>query len=246
MNCQRCGRKAGSDAIFCIDCGAPLELRCPACQTPYASGNRFCKICGRSLPEAGLASELPQPDQPVHSGARSFPCPRCHQRNMPDADYCFACGMPLDDSRGDVQPANAPDVVVMAFPAGFWVRLLAGLIDSLIVIFASFIIAVVLFREQVLDILRSPNFDQLILLLILVYHTVLVAIWESTAGKRLFGLFVVRTDGSRIGVGRAVVRFLAAVLSGLILGIGFLMIEFREDRRGLHDLICDTMVIRRA
>ena len=62
-------------------------------------------------------------------------------------------------------------------------------------------------------------------------------------GKRLFRLYVVRTDGSRVGPGRALARHLASLLSMLILGIGFLMIAFRQDKRGLHDLICDTVVI---
>ena len=45
--------------------------------------------------------------------------------------------------------------------------------------------------------------------------------------------------------GRALVRALATGLSAIILGLGFLMVAFRKDKRGLHDLICDTKVIRR-
>jgi uncharacterized RDD family membrane protein YckC len=58
-------------------------------------------------------------------------------------------------------------------------------------------------------------------------------------------LYVVRTDGSRVGIGRALARYLAYVPSAIILGGGFLMIAWRQDKRGLHDLICDTVVIRR-
>ena len=60
-------------------------------------------------------------------------------------------------------------------------------------------------------------------------------------GKRVLGLYVLRPDGSRTRLGRKFCRFL---VSGFTSYIDFLMIAFRKDRRGLHDLICDTVVIR--
>ena len=56
---------------------------------------------------------------------------------------------------------------------------------------------------------------------------------------------MVRNDGSKVGIGRAFARYLCYTISFLILGIGFLMILFRPDKRGLHDLICDTKVVYR-
>ena len=35
------------------------------------------------------------------------------------------------------------------------------------------------------------------------------------------------------------------MVSGMILGIGFLLIAFRADKRGLHDLLAGTVVVRR-
>ena len=77
------------------------------------------------------------------------------------------------------------------------------------------------------------------------YFTLFVAAWSATLGKLLFGLEVVRNDGSKVGIGRALCRYLIYYVSLLILGIGFLMIAFRRDKRGLHDLICDTKVVHR-
>jgi uncharacterized RDD family membrane protein YckC len=57
------------------------------------------------------------------------------------------------------------------------------------------------------------------------------------------GIKVVRTDGTRISLARGVGRFFAAMLSGLTLGIGFLMAAFTERKQGLHDMICDTLVV---
>ncbi|MDA1347455.1 MAG: RDD family protein [Chloroflexi bacterium] len=48
-----------------------------------------------------------------------------------------------------------------------------------------------------------------------------------------------------MGFGRAVARYFASLLSAALLLIGFIMIGLRRDKRGLHDLICDTVVLRR-
>lgn len=129
--------------------------------------------------------------------------------------------------------------------AGFWVRLPAFIIDNFIVVFVYVIVLAILFREDTSDFIDSSNFENLLGLASTVYFTAFIAVWTTTAGKRLFGLYVVRTDGSRVGFGRALARSIATGLSSLILGIGFLMVAFREDKRALHDLICDTKVIKR-
>jgi len=74
MICQKCGREAGPDARFCVDCGSPLEFRCPGCQTPYDPGSRFCSLCGRSLSEVASSYSEDQPRQPELS--ESLPEPR--------------------------------------------------------------------------------------------------------------------------------------------------------------------------
>jgi uncharacterized RDD family membrane protein YckC len=57
-------------------------------------------------------------------------------------------------------------------------------------------------------------------------------------------LKVVRPDGSPLSLGRAFARYFAKVLSGLILGIGFIMAGFDSQKRALHDRLCDTRVIK--
>jgi uncharacterized RDD family membrane protein YckC len=66
----------------------------------------------------------------------------------------------------------------------------------------------------------------------------------ATPGKRLFGLRVEGEDGRwPIGVGRAFVRVLGYAASGLLVGLGFLLIPFTGE--GLHDKIAGTRVVRR-
>ncbi|WP_313344503.1 RDD family protein [Stenotrophomonas sp.] len=67
----------------------------------------------------------------------------------------------------------------------------------------------------------------------------------ATLGKMVVGIKVVRSDGERISVLRAIGRYFAAMLSGLILCIGYLMAAFTDRKQTLHDMICDTVVVDR-
>ena len=64
-----------------------------------------------------------------------------------------------------------------------------------------------------------------------------------TAGMALFGVRVVRDDGTHASACRAVVRTLAFPLSFLFLGLGFTGILLGDRRRALHDVIAGTAVI---
>jgi uncharacterized RDD family membrane protein YckC len=64
-----------------------------------------------------------------------------------------------------------------------------------------------------------------------------------TAGMALFGLRVVRVDGTVASRRQAVVRTLALPLSFLFLGLGFVGILLGDRRRALHDVIAGTAVV---
>jgi uncharacterized RDD family membrane protein YckC len=76
------------------------------------------------------------------------------------------------------------------------------------------------------------------------YEGLFVAHFAATPGKMALGLKVVRPDGRLVGVGRAFGRYFAKMLSAIMLWIGFIMVAFDSDKRGLHDMICDTRVVR--
>lgn len=65
----------------------------------------------------------------------------------------------------------------------------------------------------------------------------------ATPGKRLFGLRIVRLDGSDISLGQAIGRQFGYWLSFLPVGMGFLMIAMTPERRALHDLVARTQVV---
>jgi uncharacterized RDD family membrane protein YckC len=57
------------------------------------------------------------------------------------------------------------------------------------------------------------------------------------------GARIVVWDGSRLGYTRAALRWLAARVSDLFFGAGYLLIGLRADKRALHDLLAGTRVV---
>ena len=144
---------------------------------------------------------------------------------------------------------NPPSVQAYssARPAGFWSRLAAYLIDSLIVGAVFVLTAPRLLNIDLQQWLEqtTTGADAYATVLQVAYFTLTVAIFATTVGKRALGMQVLRTDGGRPGLVRALVRALGQLLSGLFFGLGFLLIALRADKRGLHDLIAGTVVVRR-
>ncbi len=123
---------------------------------------------------------------------------------------------------------------------GFWVRFVGELIDTGILLIPGIPISLVtlLTGDWFMDIYLNT-------LIGAIYFISFWSLWGATPGKRLLGLHIERPDRSRMGPGRAVARYFASWLSLLLLGAGYIMVGLREDKRGLHDLICDTVVIHR-
>jgi uncharacterized RDD family membrane protein YckC len=77
------------------------------------------------------------------------------------------------------------------------------------------------------------------------YYVYYWGIRGATPGKRLFRLVVQAEDGSEpIGPTRAAVRLFGYLVSGALLGAGFVMVAF--GGRGLHDRIAGTRVVRQG
>ena len=245
ITCRKCGRRNSLDSRFCGNCGHRIDGVCVSCGHENEPWARFCNSCG-----AGLNGEPRQVPPESASGAPASGtslCPRCLRQNEPGSQFCYYCGLPLEG-----EAARAAPPVIEAFehgePGGFWVRVVAVIIDSIVLI--GFILLInVLFVVNI----APPDSDGdpsgvatlVNLILYFLYSPVLISKWGTTIGKRALNLYVVRNDGGRCDFWRALGRTCAMILSGLPFGIGYLMVAFREDKRGLHDLIAGTAVIRR-
>jgi uncharacterized RDD family membrane protein YckC len=76
------------------------------------------------------------------------------------------------------------------------------------------------------------------------YDTWFVGKYGATPGKMACKIEVVTADAGQVSYLRAFARHFAKWISGFTLGIGYLMAAFDDQKRSLHDRICDTRVIR--
>jgi uncharacterized RDD family membrane protein YckC len=76
------------------------------------------------------------------------------------------------------------------------------------------------------------------------YFSVFVGGCGQTPGKMLCGIAVVRRDGSAVRYGRALFRWVGYGVAAFPFGLGFLGLLFTAERRGLHDWIAGTRVVR--
>ena len=220
-------------------------------------------VTGRPILEEALAAPAKEPS----------PFPPPPPKNLPDATLSQ---FPI---RADGRPASAERPAPAAKPrkarpsaaweargpepASFFPRLLATLVDGVILLALNLLLMspvflVLLFREafQSADLLRDWAFLGILVgcgVLILGANLwYVVGGWARTGrtpGKALLRLAVVPAgpgNAAGIGLKAALVRFLAWNLSGSLLGLGFLMVLFRKDRRALHDLLAGTRVVRSA
>jgi uncharacterized RDD family membrane protein YckC len=75
------------------------------------------------------------------------------------------------------------------------------------------------------------------------YFVVLHRIDGRTVGKWLFGLRVVGIERGPITLSQALIRWLAAVITAPLL-LGYLRILWNREKRGWHDILAGTWVIR--
>ncbi len=86
--CAKCGKPftEDDDVVVCPDCGAPhhrscyLELGHCARQDQHTDGSTWQDPRQEAAPKENVT------------------CPRCGAVNLPDAQYCATCGIPLDGS----------------------------------------------------------------------------------------------------------------------------------------------------
>jgi uncharacterized RDD family membrane protein YckC/ribosomal protein L40E len=222
---------------------APSKI-CSNCGMVSPSSAVYCFKCGIKLSDVALLNKKI--------------CAGCHTPNAPAARYCYKCGLPLPEK---LSSGNENQIQY----AGFWMRLVAFLINGIILYILVSIVSVVVFLgrygesaySSLTSSLGSPEevnnqyfwaFVGLACLtgfiVTIIYSAVSIGAWGRTIGKMALKLKVVKPDGSRVSYWRALGRSLAYYLNGFTLGLSFLMIAFTKNKRGLHDYIADTIVIK--
>ena len=195
-------------------------------------------------------------------------CPRCGSKIHDASLYCASCGTRLSDlgvapvggDASTVAPATLPRVASVS-PAigaaaeasavnvygGFWRRVGASIIDSLILYAVIFVVILLAPSDGTSEEKGTAGGLLLLLaphLIAWLYSAVLESSSrQATLGKMAFGIKVTDLNGQRLGFGRATGRYFGKYISSITLGVGFVMAAFTQRRQALHDKIAGTLVL---
>lgn len=144
-------------------------------------------------------------------------------------------------------------------PAGFWKRVAAYLIDAVILAIPIYPMTRAVPAMMGVKLPEEPTLDELLSyfpiscatnLVAMVIYWLYFALMESSANQATLGKMVLRikvtdVEGRRITFGRASGRYFGKMLSTLTLGIGYMMAGWTQRKQALHDLLADTLVVRK-
>lgn len=122
-------------------------------------------------------------------------------------------------------------------PAGFCIRLCAGLIDL-----TGVAAVVVLAAEAAASFGQYVPVELTVIVVYAVYTAVGIAWTGKTVGKWLCGVEVTCRDGRIAGPVRSAVRAALVAISHCLLGLPLLIIAARRSKRGWHDYLAGTQV----
>lgn len=215
----------------------------------------------------------------------TFYCNKCGAPNEATAQFCARCGVavnPAVAAAPGANPAAAPSAPVppttgagypasSSYPApvgypvtqsgvaygGFWIRVVAAIIDGVLVrvvvspigaVFGLSGLAVGGFGHGGFLLAHLIGGGALFVLILAgswLYEALMESSsYQATLGKMIFGMKVTDLYGNRISFARATGRHFAKILSGMILCVGFIMVGLSERKQGLHDLLAGTLVRR--
>lgn len=231
-----------------------MKLTCPHCdysrqidpeQIPPGTVRVKCPLCLEFFALPRLEEQLdeaPEQEQPAPAAAP--------QQSAPPGS---AATQPPGSSVIPGPPAGSANAMAAVPKAGFWMRVVATLVDAMIVFVLQFLLGALLAGAGTVTSVGSEVGVGETAFLVhffsyaisFAYYIFFTGYCGQTPGKMVLRIKVVRTDGSPVGYGRAAFREVPAkFLSGIIFGIGYLMVAFDDQKRGLHDRLADTYVIK--
>jgi uncharacterized RDD family membrane protein YckC len=127
------------------------------------------------------------------------------------------------------QVGPAPGVVF----GGFWIRFVALVIDAILVGIVAGVVV------------TATKTQALAYVIEIAYFMVCWGFLGQTIGMMLFGLRIVRnSDGGKLTWGNVILRMIGWFVAGFVLLLGFIWAAFDARKRGWHDMIGGTVVIR--
>ncbi len=210
-------------------------------------------------PAAPTPPVQPAPPMPPRQAAPTPPSPPQAMSTPPPAPAVAPTPPPVAaPAPGVPQPQPAYGQAAQAPKAtgeygGFWIRLVAYFIDGFILgvpmaIINVIAMGIIMRNARSMGMITFASIFLMLIFTVLALAYILIG-WSkygTTIGKRIFGLYVVDDQTGRAPtMGKAFLRLVGYIVDGFTFYIGFLMIAFTADKRGLHDMIAKTHVIKR-
>lgn len=206
-------------------------------------------------------------------------CSKCGAAVAEGAAFCAVCGQSTGNAGGtETQvgvlppPPLAPQIAA-ATPvlyAGFWLRVVAAIIDNLVLIIPMGLLYMLIFASTIPMMMRAPDQNPMAVVMFLgprIFLVVIIGVvirwlywagmessdWQATLGKKALGLYVTDMEGRRNTFGRTSGRFWSGrgvswvtPIGGLYYLIDCIMCGFTERKQALHDMIANCLVLRKA
>ena len=116
---------------------------------------------------------------------------------------------------------------------GFWIRLAASIVDSIILTIVQIILSLI-------------GLSVISLIVGLVYGVLFIGLRGQTPGKMALGIMVVDEHGDVPGIRRAIIREIPGkFISTIFILLGYLWVIRDPRKRGWHDHMSGTFVIRK-
>lgn len=198
-------------------------MTCETCGAENSAGAQFCGSCG-----------VPLETRAAEAASVAY-CVTCGTENPTNARFCAGCGAQMPIS---AEPAAGPEPAqaeVLGQYMGFWIRFAAWVIDWIILIVVSIFLAVVTSAASV----------YVQWLINILYFVLFNGLKGQTPGKMAVGIKVINWQGDVPGVGRASVRFIAEIVSFVVVFLGLIWIAFDSRKQGWHDKMAGTFVVKK-
>ena len=214
-------------------------MYCSKCGTAISQGAAFCSACGQSVDPPSATA----PNAPVFAPSAAPPIAR------PYASV----------SQGPQFPQSAY--------AGFWLRLVAAIIDGIVISIPLVPMCLILFASMIPALTRGEDpmnvfltvlprialFLSAALIISWLYWAGLESsAWQATLGKKALGLYITDIVGNRATFARASGRFFAGrgighvpSFGGLYFLISCICAGLTEKKQALHDMIASCLVLRK-
>ena len=185
-------------------------------------------------------------------------CTACGRETGASSRFCSWCGAEVAGAAAAPTPGvPLPVAAPQTQYAGFWLRFVAAILDSIAVNIVVFPVSLIL--GLVIGIAGGaadmPQTGVQVVAGVGGFVLGLGAAWlyeagftsssrQATPGKMVLSIRVTDLAGQRITFGRATGRHFAKYISAMILLVGYIMAGFTEKKQALHDMIAGTLVVR--